>query len=48
MDDGVACGFNDDDAEQISKLSFGQTVTILGICRGLGISAVIVEHCKLK
>jgi tRNA_anti-like len=43
----VTCYFSDDDVEQIASLEKGQTIIIVGNCRGLTLTNVVMVDCKI-
>lgn len=44
---GVNCYFSDENNKIISQLSKGQKITIIGTCRGMTLTDVIVKDCEI-
>lgn len=44
----VTCYFSDENNKIISQLSKGQKITIIGECRGLTLTNVIIQDCKIS
>ena len=44
----VQCNFNSSDAKDLASLEKGQTVTIIGTCKGLTTFNIMINACKLQ
>nr|WP_315220305.1 hypothetical protein [uncultured Flavobacterium sp.] len=45
--EGVTCYFSDENNKIISKLNKGEQITIIGECKGLTLTNVIIKDCKI-
>lgn len=45
--EGINCYFDDDNIKIISKLKKRQRITIIGTCKGLTLTDVIIKDCKI-
>ena len=43
----VTCYFSDDASREIAHLRKGETITIIGKCRGLTLTNVVIKDCKI-
>lgn len=45
---GITCYFSENDNKIIAQLSKGEEITIIGECRGLTLTNVVIRNCKLN
>lgn len=43
----VQCNFNNDESKKIAELTKGQTVTVAGLCSGLGTINLDINNCEI-